>query len=356
MGLLLLFLFVALGVSFLCSLLESVILSITSSHIALLEKDGHKVGKLLKNLKENIDRSLSSILTLNTIAHTVGAAGVGAQAQKLYGDEVISIVSGVLTFLMLFVSEIIPKTVGVTYWKKLAPFSAYVIKSLIILTYPLVVFFEMISKKISGKKSFHNRITREEMIVIAELGLTEGALVEKETRVIRNLLRLQNMYVSDVMTPKEDVFSFHKSQTVGEVMEKYSTELYSRVPVYDQNQEDIIGIVLRFNIFNAHSRDEFNLTMGELMTPIYRVQGNQILAKVLDDFIHRHEHMFLVVDENNNMLGIITLEDAIETLLGVEIEDEIDSVEEMRKKAVEQWKERVKHRIAKKKSSLVSHQ
>lgn len=339
---LVLYLVVALGISFLCSLLEAVILSVTQTHIALLIKTNHRSGRLLKRMKDNVDRSLSGILTLNTMAHTIGAAGVGSESQKLFGDEKIALTSGLLTFLILFLSEIIPKTVGVTYWRRLAPPSAYLIQLLIWITFPLVLFFEFISKFITHTAPWLPRMSRDEMIVAAELGQSEGTLVEKETRIIRNLLGLNRIYVSDVMTPKKEVFAFQATQTVGEVMEKHGHESYSRVPVYGKNLDDVVGMVLRFHIFNADSDGHSNLPMEVLMQPIHKVRGSQTLARILDEFIQRHEHMFLVIDERGNTIGIITLEDAIETLLGVEIEDEIDSVEKTRERILEQWRTRLK--------------
>ena len=339
---LVLYLCVALGISFLCSLLEAVILSVTQTHIALLIKTKHRSGRLLKKMKDNVDRSLSGILTLNTMAHTVGAAGVGAESQKIFGDEKIALTSALLTFLILFLSEIIPKTIGVTYWRKLAPPCAYLIQILIWITYPLVIFFESVSKLINSGAPWRPRMSRDEMIVAAELGQSEGTLVEKETRIIRNLLGLNRVYVADVMTPRADIFAFQANQTVGEIMERHGHESYSRVPVYGKDMDDIVGMVLRFNIFNADSDGHSNLPMEVLMQPIHKVRGSQTLARVLDEFIQRHEHMFLVIDERGKAIGIVTLEDAIETLLGVEIEDEIDSVEKTRERILEQWRTRLK--------------
>jgi CBS domain containing-hemolysin-like protein len=345
MTLLLLYLFTALIISFLCSLLEAVVLTVTQSHIALLIKTKHRSGRLLKATKDNLDRSLSAILTLNTMAHTVGAAGVGSQAQKLFGDDTIAITSAILTFLMLFFSEIIPKTIGVTYWKKMAPFSAYLIRIFIVITYPLVVIFELFSRLIARDKRLHTRMSREEMIVVAEMGQSEGTLIEKEARIIKNLLRLNNIYVQDVMTPKDEIFALHKSVTVDEVMSKHSNEMYTRIPVYDKDKNDIIGIALRYSIYNAYSEEHLEQTLEVLMKPITKVRGSQSLAKVIDEFIQRREHLFLVIDENERPMGLITLEDAIETLLGVEIEDEIDNVEEIRDRTLKQWRDRVRNRV-----------
>lgn len=352
MTLLVLYLITALSVSFFCSLLEAVMLSVTPSYVGLLIKTNHRSGRILKGLKENIDRPLAAILTVNSLAQIMGSAGVGAQAQKIYGDEMLTIASVILTFLMLFITEILPKTIGVAYWKRLAVPAAYLIRIMIVVTYPLVLFFETVTRLISKNEGFRSKLSREEMMVVIEIAQTEGTLVEKETRIIRNLLRLNNIYVTDVMTPLSETFSFHKSQTVTEVMSKHGQELYSRIPIYDKNPEDVVGLVLRFNIFNADSDDLHDMTMESLMTPINKVCASVSLAKLLDDFITRREHLFLAVDENEKTVGVITLEDVLETLLGVEIEDEIDTVEEMREIALQKWRERLKGRPVQKRPDL----
>lgn len=354
MELLLLYVCAALVIAFGCSLLEAVLLSITPTHIALLVKTGHRSGVLLKKMKDELDRSLAAILTFNTMAQTVGGTAVGAQAHALYGDKGIAIVSFVLTFLMLFGAELMPKTIAVAYWKRLASPSAYVVRTLVFLTYPIALVYEAMSKVVTGNRRAYAHMSREEVIVAAEIGQSEGSLLEKETRIIRNILRLNKIYVSDVMTPKAEVFSFWKNQTVADVMEKHGNELYSRVPVYDKNPSDIVGLILRFNIFNASSEDGHDLTMESLMTPIHRIRADRSLASALDEFIQRREHLFLVEDAAGAMVGLITLEDAIETLLGVEIEDEIDNAEEIRAKILERWRTRVQNRTAPRRPSETS--
>lgn len=319
-------------------------LSVTPSYVGLLIKTNHRSGRILKGLKENIDRPLAAILSVNSLAQIMGSAGVGAQAQKIYGDELLTFFSLILTFLMLFITEILPKTIGVAHWKRLAMPAAYLIRVMIIVTYPLVIFFESVSRLISKNEGFRSRLSREEMMVVIEIAQTEGTLVEKETRIIRNLLRLNNIYVADVMTPLAEAFFFQKDQTVAQVMEKHGQELYSRIPIYDKSPEDVVGLVLRFNIFNADSDDLHDMTMESLMTPIHKVRTSVSLTNLLDEFITRREHLFLAIDENEKPVGVITLEDVLETLLGVEIEDEIDTVEEMREVALQKWRERLKGR------------
>ncbi|MBU0505450.1 MAG: hemolysin family protein [bacterium] len=340
MTLLLIYLFLALFVSFLCSLLESVILSITPSHINLLIKEKKRGGKTLKTLKEKIDRPLSAVLTLNTIANTMGAAGVGAQVLKLYGSSWVAIASGLLTFGILVFSEIIPKNLGAAYWKKLALPCALIIKYLIYFTYPFVILFELIAASIIPKHKRKETMSREEMIVAAETGLEEGVLVDKESRIIKNLLGLNIILVKDVMTPRSVMFALQKDSTVYDVLNKYSIKIFSRIPVYGENIDDIIGKVLRFKIINASSEDEEHTKIGDLIKPVHSVNENLSVANVLDEFIKKQEHLFMVTNELGDIAGLITLEDAIETLLGVEIVDEFDSVEDMRKYALEQWERR----------------
>lgn len=344
MTLLLLYLFLALGVSFLCSLLESVILSVTPSHVNLMIKRRQRGGKLLKSLKADMDRTLAAILTLNTISHTIGAAGVGAQVLKVYDEEWVAISSVILTILILVISEIIPKSFGAAKWKALAPSAAVTIKGLIILTYPFVIVLKLISRLFSPNAGHSTTMSREEMIVIAETGVQEGVLVEKEQKIIKNLLRLNAILAEDVMTPRSVVFTLNKNLKVSEVMDNKSPIFFSRIPLFDKNIDDIVGMVLRFKIIEAYANDEDGAKLEDFLLPIHAVAETEPVAKILDEFIKRREHLFLVVDEHGGTAGIITLEDVIETLLGVEIVDEFDSVEDMRKFALEQWENRKKSR------------
>lgn len=340
MSMLILYLALATGVSFLCSLLESVILSVSPAYIAVLEKDNAKTGKLLDDLKENIDRPLAAILSLNTIAHTVGAAGVGAQVLKIYGNDYIALSSGILTFVILVFSEIIPKTVGAVHWKKLAPFCAYVTKYLIYSTLPLVWLSEFIHDILDSTES--TTVTREEMIVTAEIGADEGTIKKNESLVIRNLLMLNKIEVSDIMTPRSVVFALSSAQTMEEIFKEHKTLRFSRIPVYEDNLDNIVGVVLRYKLMEAWSQDLDSLEVKKLMKPVHSVPETISVAACMDQFIKRKEHLFVVVNEYGSPDGIVTLEDVVETLLGVEIVDEFDSVEDMRKYARELWQSRKK--------------
>ena len=337
------FLFLALGVSFLCSLLEAIILSVTWSHIEILSKDERNSGERLKRLKEEIDQPLAAILTLNTISHTVGAAGVGSEFHKL-GNEWFTAASIILTILILVFSEIIPKTLGAIYWKKMSPSAAYILDILIWITWPIVISLNYFSKKISEGNEDQKEMTREEMIAVAEIGETQGALEKQETRVIKNLLTLDKILAEDVMTPSTVMMTFHKDFTIEEVIKKYSPIPFSRIPVVDEGLDDIIGVVFRSEIMELNSDGDSNVKMEDVISELSTVSPEDSVATLLDEFLKKREHVFLVVDEHGATQGIITLEDAMETLLGAEIVDESDSVEDMRQLARELWEKRRKRK------------
>lgn len=342
MSLLFLYLFLAVFVSFMCSLLEAVILSVTPSFLETEVKEGKKYATILKGLKEGVDRPLAAILTLNTIAHTVGAAGVGSEVNKIYGDNYVAIASAVLTFVVLIFSEIIPKTLGASNWKKFAPMAAYTIRAMIWTLYPLVFMMEKISELVGGKDKA--TFSREEMIATAEIGVDHGALKKKESNIIKNLLMLDNIYVYDIMTPRSVLMALPAEMTIEEVIEQHKPIRYSRIPVYKENMDDIQGVVHRYQILEASSNDDDKVKLSELVKGIHTVPEDISVAACLDQLIHRNDHIFLVVDDYGSTMGIVTLEDAIETLLGVEIIDEFDSVADLRAYALDQWKKRKKDR------------
>ncbi|MBN1292589.1 MAG: DUF21 domain-containing protein [Candidatus Latescibacteria bacterium] len=343
MTVLIAYLISALTVSFVCSLLESVILSITHTHIALMIKNGINGGYLLRDMKNNINHPLAAILTLNTVANTVGAAGVGAQSYHLFGREWVALASGTLTVLILVLSEIIPKTLGAVFWKQLSTPSAYLLKTLIFITYPIVIVLEKISRFVA-QKGKTIKMTREELLVLAEIGLRDGILKKKEARIFENLLLLSEIQTDDILTPRSVLLAFQKDQTVGEVISSKEPIQFSRIPVYNKDLDDIIGTVLKSELIEAFYTGGENKTIEQFISPIFPVPESRSIADLLDDFINRKEHIFLVVDEYGGTAGIVTLEDAVETLLGVEIVDEFDSVEDMREFALERWKKRRKTR------------
>ena len=326
MTLLLAYFFLALVLSFLCSLLEAVILSTPSSYSSILMKQNRNHGMRLERFKENINRPLAAILTLNTFAHTLGAAGVGAQTLELYGENSVAIASGILTLLILIFSEIIPKTLGSVYWRSLIGNTTVVVEILIFFTYPLVLLAEYISNFGNDETT----VTREEVIAMAEMGEDEGVLEEQETDIIENTLKLKDVKVSDIMTPRSVIFALNRDLTVGQVLEEHDTLDFTRIPIFDTNLDSIQGMVNRYEIINRKADDQFSTRMHEISQDVPHVNENDSIDKVLELFIKNRDHMALVVNNDNYLTGLITLEDAIETILGQEIVDEHDSVVDMR--------------------------
>lgn len=324
---LLAYFFLALFLSFLCSLLEAVLLSTPASYASILTKNNSTHGRRLERFKENINRPLAAILTLNTFAHTLGAAGVGAQAFYIFKEEsVVAFISGALTLLILVFSEIIPKTIGSVYWRRLIGNTTFIIQVLIVVTYPLVLLAEYISNFGENEAT----ITREEVIAMAEMGEDEGVFEEQETDLIENTLRLKDVKVNEVMTPKTVIFALNKDMTVGQVLDKHDSLDFTRIPVFDTNLDGIVGIVNRYDIVNRQADDQFSTRMHEISNEVPSVNENDSVDKVLRLFIQNRYHLALVFNNDNKLTGLITLEDAIETLLGEEIVDEHDSVVDMR--------------------------
>ncbi len=334
MGLLILFFLMTVVVSFTCSLLESILLSTSPAYIALKVKEGRRSGVLLGTFKEQIDRPLTAILTINTFANMIGAMGVGVQTLRVFDSSFMVAASILLTVTVLFGGEIIPKTIGATYWKRLAPTCAYIISALIYFTYPVVRLTEAVYKIWDFKRA--PLLTRDEMIVTAEIGANDGTIEQKESLVIQNLLKLDQIKVFDVMTPRSVVKSYSTKNTILDVSNDSKNNQFSRMPIYNNSFDQVVGLLHRFKQMEAASQGKHSLTLDQFMVPIHSVLETLSVAAVLDQFIKRKEHLFLVVDSNKTPTGIVTLEDAIETLLGVEIVDESDSVVDMRQLAFEQ--------------------
>jgi CBS domain containing-hemolysin-like protein len=326
---LLFFILVALGFSFLCSIWEAVVLSTTHSHIEVEVSKGRPAGKIMRRLKGNIENAISAILTLNTIAHTVGAAGAGAQAVGIFGNEWFGVVSAILTLLILVFSEIIPKTLGAVYWKALMPFTAYGVQLLIWLLFPAVKVFQAMSEWMTPRKK-RPTVTRSEIKAFARIGREEGSLNADENRILQNLFQLSEVAVAEVMTPRTVVFVLQADDTVGEVARAHPVLTFSRIPVTSGGADEISAMVLRFDILRAVADDCHETRVSELATPIHSVPASVSVSRVLQQFIDRREHIFRVVDEYGSTAGIVTMEDAIESLLGTEILDESDVVEDMR--------------------------
>jgi CBS domain containing-hemolysin-like protein len=333
---LLLFMAIALGISFLCSILEAVLLSTSLSHVELMAGRGRPAARLMRKQKQDIDKAISAILTLNTIAHTVGAAGAGAQAAAVFGNEWIGLISAVLTFLILVFSEIIPKTLGAVYWKQLMIPSAYVIQLLVLGLYPVVWAFQVLTQLITPKEK-EPTVTRSELEILAKVSSDEGALEEKESLILGNLLRLSRVQVKEIMTPRTVLFALQREMTVGEVMKKHRFLSYSRIPIYQNNPDDCNSFVLRHNILSMAAQDRHQMQLRELARPIHAVPETLDVATLLEKFMTRQIHIFLVFDEYGGTEGIVTLEDAVESLLGAEITDESDVATDMRELARQRY-------------------
>ncbi|SVA48895.1 uncharacterized protein METZ01_LOCUS101749 [marine metagenome] len=331
----------ALLISFLCSLLESALLSLSIAHVSVMEKEGRKGGQVLVELKQNINRPLAAILTINTIANTVGAAGVGAQTMYVFGNKWVAVSSGILTLSILIFSEIIPKTIGAVYSKSLASFTAFTVRGLMAIAWPFVILSEFMSSFINrGENGGESKASRAELLAMAEISEDEGSIDEQEGDIIENLIKLDDILVEEVMTPKSVIFALSKDQTVGEVVEQHSPIVFSRIPVYENELDQIIGLVNRYTLVNKQAEDQFHIKISDLMKPIHTVSEKESISDVLDKFVKRRQQIFMVSDEFGTTTGLITLEDAIETLLGVEIVDEHDHVVDMRKLAAAKMREK----------------
>ncbi len=342
MDLLLLYFFAAVIISFICSILESVLLSVNMAYISVLEKERPTAGALLKSHKIGINKSIASILILNTIANTLGAAAVGAQAESMYGAGAVFYVSIILTFAILFFSEIIPKTIGAVYWKSLAPAAAYVIRFFIWLTYPIILMTLFVTNRIS-KSDDSMHLTKEELIESTLLSEDEGLLGEKESDVIENILLLDKIRIKEILTPRTVVFGLNGNRTIKDIVENESAIFkFSRVPVFDESIENTVGIVMTKKIFKQALQDD-SVSLNSIKKDIFKISENLPVSKALDLFIKKKEHMFLVLDGYDQTEGIVTLEDCVETILGVEIVDESDSDADMRE--VAKQKMRLKRRL-----------
>jgi CBS domain containing-hemolysin-like protein len=339
MILLLAYLFLALFVSFCCSIMESVLLSTPQSFLMVKQQKGQAwAGKFLE-LKSNIDKPLSAILSLNTVAHTVGAAGVGAQAVKVFGEASFGIVSAILTILILVITEIIPKTVGARYWRNLAKISSITIAGMIYITYPLVAISAVITRAFS-RSSEEQTTSREEIAALASIGADEGVFSDKEHRIIQNILRLKNLRVTDIMTPRVVVAAAQEDLLLSEFLASKDYLKYSRIPVYADHEEYITGYVFRQTVFEKLAEQQQGLRLSDIKREILIVPNSIVLFTLWERLLEEKEHIALIVDEYGGLDGIVTLEDVIETLLGLEILDEKDTITDMQKYARERWKTR----------------
>jgi CBS domain containing-hemolysin-like protein len=341
MTLLVTYLFIAIGVSFLCSILEAVLLSVTPGFVESELVRHPRRAQALKEVKDNLEESISSILILNTFAHTMGAAGVGAQAVSVFGAKWETLVAFLLTLAILYLSEIIPKTLGAKFWKQLALPAAQIIRWLVKLLYPLVWFSARLTSLFSqGQQT--SLVSREELAALAKLGARHGALGSQESELLENMLQLRHTRTEEILTPRTVVCALEASISVGEALAQLSEYPFTRLPVYETDLDRVTGMVLRPRLHQVEREGAKESPLSEHMLPIHRVSGELPVLLLLDLFIKRREHMFLVEDEYGQTAGIVTMEDAVETLLGREIMDESDTVEDMQEFARSKYRGRLR--------------
>lgn len=341
MTLLLIYLFIALVISFLCSIMEAVLLSVPISYLKSKLENGDRSAESMIKLKEDIDKPLSAILSLNTVAHTVGAAGVGAQATIVFGDAYFGIVSAVLTILILVFTEIIPKTLGANYSKELVGVTSKLINVSIILTYPLVIISSLLTRLLARSK-VELTTSREEISALASIGTQEGIFADKENKIIQNLIKLKSIKVSEIMTPRVVVVIANEEMTLQEFLKNKEFLHFSRIPIYQTNKDNISGYVLRTVVFEKLAEDQFDLKLKDIKREIITFPKSTTLFNAWDEMLAKREHISLVIDNYGGMDGITTLEDIIESLLGFEIIDEKDRVDDMQKYALDRWKSKQK--------------
>ncbi|MEM1245086.1 MAG: hemolysin family protein [Acidobacteriota bacterium] len=332
-----LYIALAIGVSFLCSMLEAVLLSVTPAYVGAMAETNPETAARLKGLKDEIDRPLAAILSLNTVAHTIGAAGAGAEAAAVFGSASLGIFSAVLTLGILVFSEIIPKTLGAVYWRSLAGFVSRVLPILIWATIPLVWLSQGITKVIArGEKE--GAVSREEIAALAEIGHAEGVFDEAETRILSSLLRFEGLKVRDVMTPRTVIKAYPRETPLQTIADE--VQPFSRLPLYDKDIDNIVGWVLRDDVLAAVNNGDGEQAAGTVVRDILTVPDTLALPKLFERLLDRREHIALVVGEYGGTAGIVSMEDVIETLLGLEIVDESDHEHDMQQAARNRWRQR----------------
>jgi CBS domain containing-hemolysin-like protein len=340
---------IAIGISFLCSILEAAILSLKTASIGRLMEERPATGNVLADLRENVDRPLSAILTYNTAAHTLGAAGVGAEAQRIWGSTSITIASAVMTLLVLFVSEIIPKTLGALYAERFARLAAILLPWMVRTTYPVVILSDAFTRGLRGEREARpTSVSREEVAALARLGGIQGVIQESELRVLGNLFRMGELSAYDIMTPRTVVFALPDTMTVGEVIEDERNASFSRIPIYEKDLDHVVGYALRGEILLRAARGEMNVLVRDLTREMLVVPASLPVPALFERFLSRREPIAIVVDEYGGVDGVVTMEDVLETLLGMEIVDEADTVQDLREMARRRYMAIEKRRGAKK--------
>ena len=328
-----------MAVSFLCSVLEAVLMSTPISYITMREEEGYKPAKRMKDYKQNSSRPIAAILSLNTIANTIGAAGVGRQATLVFGSEWFGLVSIITTVLILVFSEIVPKTIGTHGWRSLMGFATSAIRVLIVIMFPCVWLIEKLQKLITPKDN-ETAVSRDEVSAMANVAEEAGDLEEDENEIIQNVINLDEIKAYDVMTPRVVCAIAPESMTLRSFFKDKSFKSHSRIPVYADNDEYITGYVLRMDVLQLVAEDKFEKTLSEIKRDIASFDEDTPMDKVWDEMLEHDEQISIVIDEYGSFQGILTLEDVIETIMGNEIVDERDSVRDMQQLALAQWKKR----------------
>ena len=327
--------FVSIALSALCSMLEATLLSTPLSYITGLEEQGRKGAARLKRLKQNSDRPISAILCLNTIANTVGASIVGSLVYEVYGDAIVGVFSTVFTLAILIFSEIIPKTIGTSYWRRLAIPAAGIINFMIIITFPLVWVLEKMQRLISSH-SDQVSVSREDISAMVSVATEEEESVKEEKKMIQNILKLDEVTAHEIMTPSVVVEMVPGNMTIREFYDSENT--HSRILVYDEeNDEYVVGYVLRQEVLEKMAEDKFSTTLNDILRPVLRFSEEDSVSDIWETLIEKKEHISVILDEYGSLRGIVTMEDVIETMLGHEIVDEKDEVVDMQEYAKEQW-------------------
>ena len=334
---------ISIALSALCSTLEATLLSTPLSFITGLEEQGIKGASTLKKLKQSPDRAISAILCLNTIANTVGASIVGSLVFEIYGDPLVGIFSTAFTLMILIFSEIIPKTIGTSYWRSLAIPASVIINAMIFIMFPLVWVLEKLTRLISSN-STQVSVSREDISAMVSVATEEEVIETEEKKMIQNLLKLDEVTAHEIMTPSAVVEMIPNTMTLREYYESEIT--HSRIPVYDEeNDEYVIGYVLRHEILEKMAEDKFTTTLNEITRPIMTFAEEDTVSDIWEKMLEKKEHISVILDEYGSVRGIVTMEDVIETMLGHEIVDETDEVVDMQEYAKEQWEKAQKELI-----------
>ncbi len=344
LSLLVTYVLVALVFSFLCSLLEASLLTITPTTVSRAVQDGKPWGMKMQHLKQDIDRPLSAILTLNTIAHTMGAAGAGAQWAKYMNNQWEGLFAACLTIAILVITEIIPKTIGARYPTAFAPFTSSVLIFLITVLKPLVLASKSITSMISTRENEPDHSEhRDELLAMTRMGEESGSIHARESQFVQNLIQLHAMKVSDIMTPRPVIFSLPQSTPLPEFAALIENRPFTRIPIYDKGTDDFTGFVIRGEALLAHLKDHYDTgTLADVLLPIAITAEYTAVDALFQRFIAERHHIMLVTNEFGTTVGLVTLEDIIETIFGIEILDESDRHPDLQHHARNLWQERAK--------------